>query len=67
MKIEILGIKIDRITLNETLHIIEGFLNSNKPHHIVTVNPEIVVSAQKDAKFKDIINNADLVVPTALD
>jgi len=63
VKIDILGAKIDKNTLSETLHNIEGFLNSDKPHYIVTVNPEIVLAAQKDAEFKDMINKADLVVP----
>lgn len=65
-KLEILGVKIDKITITETLHKIEVFLSSGNTHYIVTVNPEMVVLAQKDAKFKNIINQADLAVPDGI-
>ncbi len=60
---DILGVKIDKITARETIERIGQFLNSNTSHYIVTANPEMIVAAQKDAEFREIINNADLVVP----
>lgn len=32
-------------------------------HYIVTPNPEILVAAQKDPIFKDVLNDADLSIP----
>jgi len=60
---KILGVKIDNLLLNEILDKVEGFLEDNKQHYIVTSNPEFLVKAQKDKEFKEILNNADLSVP----
>lgn len=65
-KINILGVRIDKITNAETIERIGSFLDSGKSHYIVTANPEIVVRAQKDQEYRNIINNADLVVPDGI-
>lgn len=72
MKKNVLGIKIDDITMEEALDKVQGWLSKpGKPqyrtvrgkHYIVTPNPEIVVMAQKDEELKRIINKADLAIP----
>ncbi|MBW6440838.1 WecB/TagA/CpsF family glycosyltransferase [Patescibacteria group bacterium] len=63
---EILGIKINRMTTKEVLEKIKGFLLSNNQHYIVTLNPEMVVETQKHFLFKEIINDADLVIPDGI-
>lgn len=63
MKTYILGVKIDKTTVRETIERIGQFLSSNRGHYIITANPEMLVAAQKDAEFREIINNADLVAP----
>lgn len=62
-KIEILGVKVNNVTMDETIEQIEEFIKSKKPHQICTVNPEFIMAAQKDRGFKDVLNNADLCVP----
>lgn len=62
-EIKILGIKVCDTNMPETIKILEGFISSRKSHQIVTLNPEIVMSAQKNQEAKEIINNADLVIP----
>jgi len=62
-KVDILGIKIDKITGREAMEKIDGFLNSESQHYIITANAEIIVAAQKDRKFREIINQADLALP----
>ena len=66
MKINILDIKIDKITFQEVLNKIEFFLESSNSHYIVTVNPEMIIAAQKDEKFKNILNKADINVPDGI-
>jgi len=61
-QIEILGIKIDNLNLNELLYEIDYFLRSNSGHYLVTINPEFIVEADKNFKFKIILNEADLRV-----
>ena len=59
---EILGVRIDNLTMNEVLHKIQDFLRDGRQHYIVTVNPEFIVKAQKDREFCEILNNADLAI-----
>ena len=63
MKINILDVQIDSITLTEVLQKIQEFLKSRHQHFIVTPNPEFIVAAQTDAEFKKILNYADIAVP----
>lgn len=63
MKKDVLGIKIDDISILEIVRVVEGWLSEGNKHYIVTPNPEIVVMAQKDKVLKSIINNADLAIP----
>lgn len=60
--LSILGVKIDNLTINQTLNKIEGFLIDGKQHYIITPNPEFLVRAQCDPEFKEILNQADLAV-----
>ncbi len=62
MKVDILGVKIDSLSKSECLEIIERLIKQKKHAQIVTVNPEFVMTAQKDEKFRRIINRADLAV-----
>ena len=59
---EILGVKIDNLDIEEVLNKIDNFLQSKKQHYLVTANPEFLVKAQKDEDFKNILNNADICV-----
>lgn len=59
---DILGIKIDNLKLNEVLATVNFFLSDKKQHYITTPNPEIVVLAQKDPYFKNILNRSDLAI-----
>lgn len=63
MKADILGVKIDRVSMDETLEIAEKWICSPGKHYIVTPNPEFILAAQKDLEFKRILNNADLAIP----
>jgi N-acetylglucosaminyldiphosphoundecaprenol N-acetyl-beta-D-mannosaminyltransferase len=59
----ILGIAVDRVDYEEALTIFDGFMKGGGFHFIVTPNSEIVVNASKDANLKQIIAEADLVIP----
>jgi N-acetylglucosaminyldiphosphoundecaprenol N-acetyl-beta-D-mannosaminyltransferase len=61
--ITILGVRVDDVTYEETLARIEGFIQEDRPHQIVTVNPEFIVAAHSDAEFREILNAAALVLP----
>jgi N-acetylglucosaminyldiphosphoundecaprenol N-acetyl-beta-D-mannosaminyltransferase len=63
MKINFLGVQIDNLVLDDVLKKIDEFLNDGRQHYIVTPNPEMIVAAQKDKTFLEILNKADLAVP----
>ena len=63
MKKQVLGVKIDDVSVDEASKIVEGWLKKRGKHYIVTPNPEFLVVARKDLKFKMILNAADLSIP----
>lgn len=63
MKKQILGVKIDDINIDQAVKIVENWLKKSGKHYIVTTNPEFIMTAQKDAEFRKILNNADLSIP----
>ena len=61
-KLNILGVKVDPITYQEALEQAKKMIDSGKKHYVVTPNPEMIVAAQNDSEFKEILNNADLSI-----
>jgi len=61
--VDVLGVKISRVTYGSAIELIEHFLVDGKKHYIVTPNPEFIVLAQKDLEFREILNRADLAIP----
>jgi N-acetylglucosaminyldiphosphoundecaprenol N-acetyl-beta-D-mannosaminyltransferase len=59
----VLGLRVDDVTYDEALSLIEGFILDGTPHQLVTINPEFVVAAQSDEEFRSILNSADLALP----
>lgn len=58
--VEILGVKIDKVTEKDALSIAKGFLRTEGVSKIYTPNPEIIMTANEDAEFMRILNEADL-------
>lgn len=61
-KVNILGVKVDQINAQEALERTKRMVDSGKRHFIVTPNPEMIVAAQNDSEFKEILNSADLSI-----
>lgn len=60
---KILGVRIDNVSFSEVMAKIAAFLMVDECHQIATVNPEFIVTAQRDEAFKKILNECDLCVP----
>ncbi len=60
--VRILGVRVDAITYAELLERIGEFIASAVPHQIATVNPEFVMEAQRNARFRAVLEQADLCV-----
>jgi len=57
---KILGLKVNLIAEYQLKNKLAEFINSDKAHQIITLNPEFIVNAQKNEKFFNIINQASL-------
>lgn len=62
----ILGVRVDRVTFQQTLERIETFIAQRTPHQIVTVNPEFVMLAQRNSEFRKVINQSALALPDGI-
>lgn len=58
----ILGVRVDNFSREEVLSKIESFLADGKFHQIATINPEIILKAQGDRGYREILNSCDLNV-----
>ena len=56
----ILGVRIDNIVLEQAKNKTLEFLNSDKQYKIFTPNPEMLVDARKDEYFRQVLNSGDL-------
>lgn len=56
----ILGVRIDTITRSAAIEKVRAFLLGNESKMVFTPNPEMLVDAQKDTYFKEILNKGDL-------
>ena len=65
-KVDVLGVKFDNVNMQEAVDRCKEFLKGDKGNLIVTPNPEIVMRAKDDEEFKNIINNASLVIPDGI-
>lgn len=63
MEVNILGVKVDDVDMEQALETVHGWLSKKEKKYIVTPNPEIIVSANQDIQYKTILNNANLSIP----
>lgn len=62
-EVKILGVKINRVTLNQAAQQIEKWLGEKQKRTVFTPNVEFVMAAQKNQNFKQVLNNSDLNIP----
>lgn len=66
-QIDVLGVPVDMVDMEEAAAAFEGFLAEEGPCRlIVTPNSEIVVRAGKDPELAAVIRRADLVIPDGI-
>lgn len=61
--VRILGVPVDAVTFDETLKIFEEFVADGRTHHVVTVNPEFIMTARRMDEFRQVLEGADLRLP----
>ena len=58
--IDVLGIRIDPLKENKLVKILRGYLEDEDRHFLATVNPEFIIEAQTNKKFRHILKYTDL-------
>ncbi|PID52454.1 MAG: hypothetical protein CR972_02075 [Candidatus Moraniibacteriota bacterium] len=58
----VFGVSVNNVSYDIILETITQFLKSSTYHHIVTLNPEILLKAYKSFQYKKILNDAALGV-----
>lgn len=66
MRIEILGVGFDNVTLDQAVAEAVRLMHSEGAHYVCTPNPEIVETCQADPEAMEAVRNADLVVPDGI-
>lgn len=60
-EIRVLGVRVHDLDMAAVLDRVREFIQTGKPHMIVTADSSGIVRAQEDEAFRDIVNQADLV------
>lgn len=60
--LEVLGVRVDRLTASEALKLLAEFIESGTPHQVVTVNPEFVIQSREHPAFREVLQGAHLAL-----
>lgn len=60
---DILGVRIDEVSMDDAVERAGSFLESGNFHMIFTPNPEFIMIANKDPEFRNILNSSHLNIP----
>lgn len=61
-RINVLGINVDPVTMEQAVQIVEDFIRRREPHLVATANAEMVMLAQQDPDLYSILRSAELVL-----
>jgi N-acetylglucosaminyldiphosphoundecaprenol N-acetyl-beta-D-mannosaminyltransferase len=61
-RVDILGIPVDRLTADQAVDRVRAFLRERRTAHVVTVNPEFVMTARGDPRFREVLAGSDLAL-----
>ena len=64
--VEVVGIKIDNVNMDEAAALMEVFLETDRCSKVFTPNSEILLTAVKDREFESVLNSGHLVVPDGI-
>ena len=66
MRVDVLGVAFDNVTMDEAVDKALELLEQDGPHLAATPNPEIVQRANQDPEYAGILAKADLVIPDGI-
>ncbi len=65
-KINILGVLVDNIDMENATNKVLSFLETEGAKTVITPNPEIIYHASKNKDLLNVVNDADLIVPDGI-
>lgn len=65
-RIEVLGVPIDRVNMNQSLDWVERMVAGDKPEGIFSLNAEIVVMAQANPVLLNLFRDGGLLIPDGI-
>jgi len=63
MKIDVMGLQFDNVTMDEALERAKQILAGDRAAYVVTPNAEIAYEAMHNEDLRQLVNDADLVLP----
>ena len=60
-KVDILGIDIDALTMQETIDKVEKYINNKSPLHLMGVNADKLNLCQKDQRLNEIVKKSEII------
>ena len=57
----LLGVRVDALSIEETVEAVRTMVRSGVPHQHVGVNAALLVESERDPELRDVINGCDLV------
>lgn len=63
MKAFVLNCPVELCNQNEALEHAQNAIDTKTNYHIITINPEMIMNAQNNSAFFDILNNSNLNIP----
>lgn len=64
--LQLMGVPIHDVTMDETLAWIERWIAQGSHHQIATVNPEFLMRARANPRFRAVLNRAALCIPDGI-
>ncbi|WP_338631214.1 WecB/TagA/CpsF family glycosyltransferase [Clostridium baratii] len=61
-RIKFLNIEVDNLTMTEAVEAVDTLIQKREPSYVVTPNVDHIVKLEKDTEFRDVYENADLIL-----
>ena len=67
MRIDVLGVGFDNVTMDQAVAEGVRLMNEDGAHYVVTPNPEIVETCREDSEAMEAVRRADMVIADGID
>jgi len=65
-KVNILGVRISAIQMDDAISKIEEWIEKNEPHYVCVCTVNTIMECQKDERLRDIVNSGGLATPDGM-